>query len=260
MKSQTDENLPGVSCLCLAYGRVSVLEEAIASFLRQTYEGPKELVILNDLDAQKLIFDHPEVKVVNEKRRFATLGEKRNAICAIARYDILFPWDDDDICLGHRLEVSLRLLEPDVSFSKPKTAFMLNDGRITKLERNVFHAQCCFRRALFDDVGGYPRVTKGEDLGFERKFSGRDGVRIEELPPEQNFYLYRWAGVWPHVSGLGLDSDKDETGYDTYEEEIRRRIRDGALPEGDIELKPHWRDDYERLAREFLSQGATSAP
>ena len=43
------DGLPGVSCICLTYGRVALLEEAIFSFLQQDYAGVKELIVLNDL-------------------------------------------------------------------------------------------------------------------------------------------------------------------------------------------------------------------
>ena len=55
-------HLPPVSAMCLTYGRPHVLEEAIHSFLKQDYLGPKEMIVLNDCDQQVLLFDHPEVK------------------------------------------------------------------------------------------------------------------------------------------------------------------------------------------------------
>jgi len=76
---------PPVSCMCLTYGRPHVLEEAIESFLRQDYDGVKELIVLNDLDCQTLRFDHPEVRMINVPSRFYTVGEKRNACAALAR-------------------------------------------------------------------------------------------------------------------------------------------------------------------------------
>ena len=58
-----------VSCFCCTYGRPDVLEEAIESFLRQDYEGPKELIVLNDFTQQTLHFEHPEVKIINAEQR-----------------------------------------------------------------------------------------------------------------------------------------------------------------------------------------------
>src|SRR5205807_6800276 len=69
--------MDGVSCLCLTYGRGRLLEEAIESFLRQDWPGPKELIVLNDHPDQELVIDHPEI-LVNLPRRLRTLGEKRN--------------------------------------------------------------------------------------------------------------------------------------------------------------------------------------
>ena len=57
-------NYPSISAKCITYGRVSTLEEAIYSFLQQDYPGEKELVIVNDYPKQKLIFDHPEIKII----------------------------------------------------------------------------------------------------------------------------------------------------------------------------------------------------
>src|SRR6185437_12376322 len=90
---------PGVSCLCLTYGRPRLLEESVESFLRQDWPGPKELVILNDHPEQPIVFEHPEVFVCNVGRRLRSLGEKRNLSVALARHDNLLVWDDDDIYL-----------------------------------------------------------------------------------------------------------------------------------------------------------------
>ncbi len=75
---------PAVNCICLTYGRPEVLEEAIESFLQQDYSGHKELIVLNDYAEQTLIFDHPEVRVINLPRRCRTVGEKMISIICIA--------------------------------------------------------------------------------------------------------------------------------------------------------------------------------
>ena len=60
---------PPVSCMCLTYGRPHLLEEAIESFLRQDYQGQKELIVLNDLPQEELLFNHPEVHIINVSKR-----------------------------------------------------------------------------------------------------------------------------------------------------------------------------------------------
>jgi glycosyltransferase involved in cell wall biosynthesis len=101
----------GVSCLCLTYGRPFLLEEAVESFLRQTWNGSRELIILNDHPDQELVFDHRDIVVVNKKQRLRSLGEKRNLSVALARYEHLLPWDDDDIHLPSRIEETTRELK-----------------------------------------------------------------------------------------------------------------------------------------------------
>ena len=74
---------PPVSCICLTYGRSELLEEAIYAFLKQDYEGPKELIVLNDHKRQKLQLYHPEVKIFNLSQHFRTDAEKRNAAVSL---------------------------------------------------------------------------------------------------------------------------------------------------------------------------------
>ena len=64
---------PLISCKCITYGRTNLLEEAVHSFLIQEYNGPKELIIVNDYPLQTLIFNHPEVKVINTDTTFPTI-------------------------------------------------------------------------------------------------------------------------------------------------------------------------------------------
>ena len=67
-----------ISCLCCTYGRPPdrqyLLEEALQSFIQQSYPD-KELIIVNDCPEQELVFQHPDVVVVNLPRRCRTLGE-----------------------------------------------------------------------------------------------------------------------------------------------------------------------------------------
>ena len=113
---------PAVSCICPTYGRPALLEEAIYCFLQQDYPGPKELIVLNDYAGQTLLFDHPEVRMINLPTRFRTVGEKRNAAVALAAHDLLFVWDDDDIYLPHRLSFSVANFDAQKGFFKPNQA------------------------------------------------------------------------------------------------------------------------------------------
>ncbi len=69
-------NLPFISCKCITYGRVETLEESLHSFLKQDYPTDKcEMIIVNDYPLQKLVFEHPQVRVYNLDQTFTTIGE-----------------------------------------------------------------------------------------------------------------------------------------------------------------------------------------
>ena len=164
---------PAVSCICLTYGRPHVLEEAIYSFLRQDYGGRKELIILNDYVEQTLRFDHPEVRVINLPVRFRTVGEKRNAAIALAKHDLLFVWDDDDIYLSHRLRFSVANFDLQKGYFKANLGWYLDNDRLRGPEANLFHANGCWLRSRFDAVRGYDSEGSGHDWLFEKRMTQR---------------------------------------------------------------------------------------
>jgi len=96
-------NYPFISAKCITYGRVDLLEESIYSFINQDYPGKKEMIIVNDYPLQKLIFDHPEIKIYNLDYTFQTIGEKENFAVSQCSSNIIAVWDDDDVALPNHL-------------------------------------------------------------------------------------------------------------------------------------------------------------
>jgi glycosyl transferase family 2 len=232
------EETPPVSCMCLTYGRPHLLEEAVESFLRQDYRGPKELVIVNDLSDQHLAFEHPEVRIFNIAQRFRTVGEKRNATAALCTHDWLLPWDDDDIYLPWRISCSVTMMEPARAFFTPARGLELNGSVLSGPHSNRFHSSSCFHRTLFDRVGGYPHKNTGEDTDFERKVAR--ALRARTLartsgPSGKIFYIYRWAGT----ASYHLSWFNDRDGHERVPDYVAERLRCGSLRNGEIALKPH---------------------
>ena len=234
---------PLVSCLCPTFGRCGhawqhLLEEAVESFLRQT-DVHSELLILNDHPGQEIVFDHPRVRVINQAQRFRTLGEKYNALVSHAAGSLLAPWEDDDISLPHRLELSReRLGERD--YYNPRVFWCLdNRGLHWRHSLGVGHNLSLFRRRAWQAVGGYPAVTGSQDLVMDGRLTGHAGVccRVDEepLPVPQWYYVYRFGASPCHLSGA-----EDAQGY--YDSL-------GAAPaaNGRFTLQPHWREDYSAL-------------
>ena len=253
MKQTSQQALPSISCLSVTFARPRLLEEAIQSFLKQDYAGEKELIILNDFHLQELAFDHPEITVINLPRKVNTLGEKRNMAAALAKGEVLFPWDDDDISLSFRVSQSINfLLSQNAEFYKPTTALLWNKGLIDNINRNNFHAQCCYTRVLFNQAF-YSAMGSGEDQEFEEKIEKIINRKIaSEVLPHENFYLYRWAGTGSyHLSVVASEDGQD--GEAVLLKQQTARAERNEIPTGKICLSPNWQSDYEKQAKDFIA-------
>lgn len=246
--SRPDIGQPLVSCICMTYNRAPdhlwLVEEAIASFLRQTYPR-KELVVINDCPAQELVCDAPGVRVINVPERYPTLGHKHNAAVRFAKGDLIAPWDDDDISLPWRLERSVELLGAADLLNPRRYWFLDGNGLHRDHETGVGHITSIFTRDAWEAVGGYPTISLGVDAEMDRRLREWRDRAIDPmlgdppLLPEEWFYVYRWGVSPQHLSANG-----DPALY----AEI------GALPTvpGRFVLRPHWREDYVARTRSAL--------
>ncbi|HLK67476.1 MAG TPA: glycosyltransferase family A protein [Bryobacteraceae bacterium] len=248
---------PPISCVCVTYGRPQrILEEAVYSFLQQDYGGSKELLILNDFSRQTIVFDHPEVTVINAPARFASLGEKRNAAAALCRYDFQAVWDDDDIFLPHRLTFSMSRYDPARRFFKARQAFVLNRDLLIGPKTWGFHSAALWHRSLFEEAGLYAAIDSGEDHDLEMRFKAivGPGLYYDCIEPGEIYYIYRWAGTGSfHLSAFG----RGPAGHQRVEQFVSQQLARGEILPGEIRLQPQWNADYLRLVRRHLTLGAT---
>jgi hypothetical protein len=252
--SRSPGDLPLISCIFASYNRPPdhqhLIEEAIESFLRQTYPN-KELIVLNDCPDQELVCDAPGVRVVNVAERFPTLGDKQNAAIRMANGDLIAVWDDDDLSLPWRLSLSVdRLGEAD--YFNPRAYWFL-DGRGLHADHAMGYAQnaSLFTRTAFEAVGGYPAISLGADAEMDTRL-GRLARVIDPLrgsaPLKRTewFYIYRW-GVSPvHLSGKAEGNFYGEIGT-------------RPVTPGRFHLTPHWRRDYEAETRALLDAALVAA-
>jgi glycosyltransferase involved in cell wall biosynthesis len=243
-----DDGMPLVSCVCATYGRSPdhqhLLEEAIESFVRQTYPH-KELVVLNDCPAQELVCDAPGVRVVNMPERFPTLGEKWNAAVGLARGELIAIWDDDDISLPWRLALSVERLG-DADYFNPRCYwFEDTNGLHTDHPVGYAHMAGLFRKSAFQAVGGYPAISFGCDAEMDGALSRLDRVvdpQRRGSPPLTRgewFYIYRWGVSAAHVSSRA-------------DEDVYRQVGTRPVQQGRFLLHPHWRTDYEAATRQLV--------
>ncbi|MCB0207680.1 MAG: glycosyltransferase [Anaerolineae bacterium] len=257
---------PEVSCICPTYGRVDVLEEAIYSFLKQDYRGSKELIILNDFEQQTLVFDHPEVRIINFPKRLRTLGEKYKAAVGLCSHDLIFVWHDDDIYLPHRLSYAVKQIygnntRPDFnlkkhkSFFRPDKVLVWNGQQLSGPAVGRFHGGSSWTRALFASVRGYAHINYGYDEELETQFEkDPQDILISDILPEDIYYIYRQGGNNTyHLSDFASDGAGNE--YDRVAAFVQCQAEQGKIKQGHIELEPRWQTDYTHLVRDFLQAG-----
>jgi glycosyltransferase involved in cell wall biosynthesis len=248
--------LPSVSAHCITYGRNQCLQEAIQFFLDQDYAGPKELVIVNDLPEQRLVFEHPEVRILNLPERAPSIGEKRNLAISECTGEILVCWDDDDGFLADHITSCVRYLA-DSEYAKPDTCFLWT--RNTSFEiTHSFIAQHVFTREAFYRSGGYPAINSGQDKRLDAELRRVSRCNEPTLRPHEVTYLFRWGNGEYHLSAHGQDSSSGGSGFDIIGESVARQLASGALPRGEVRLRPTFRLEYYRLVANYLRTLASS--
>lgn len=177
----------GLICaVCPTFNRPELLPRAIRSFEKQTYEN-RYLIVIDDLGQyENQRGDRWELISVP---RFKTLGEKRNFGAAHAPRDTwaYAVWDDDDLYMPWHLEGIAEALHRG-EFVQPRHAVDFWYGnwvvvetfkrRINGLPINRFSYHGCwaYTKRLFDIIGGYPKVSLGDDQDFQREVLRRKRI------------------------------------------------------------------------------------
>jgi len=243
---------PFFSCICLTAGRTALLEEVIAAFERQDYQGRSELVILNTLPEQQLeLSGCDRVHIVNAKCRPLSLGNARNMAINEARGDWFVTWDDDDQYLPNHLSNFAAHAEGNDWLWMNRQFYVIgrNVKSIVQGSANVL----AFSRTAWERTGGYRNMNCGEDRDFVgRVTSSIHGSRIE-LPDDKISFLYAWGQGVYHQSGMGDDKPGRATSWDRAYSDLKRRLANRQIKPGAIQLKPTVRHDYEAAAREFVT-------
>lgn len=217
-----------VSAVCLAYDlprRLDVLEEAIESFLRQTYPI-KELVIVNDTPGMTMECDAPGVRVINVPP-CEFLGQKYNSGVEEAKGSLICSWDDDDISLPWRMSLSVEQLGTHDYFN-PKAYWILYDDKWKHEYKTGYgHNASIFRKTAWEKVGKYEALPNGQqDAAMDRALIYNTDYVIGNGNIEESAYLYRFStGLHHGCHGPNPDPAKD----------------------GHFVLNPHWNENYVKM-------------
>jgi len=102
---------------------------AIQYFLRQDY-AHAELLILDDSDGsiKEWVPEVSNIHYIHHRKRFATIGDKRNYACSMATGDIIMHWDDDDWYAPDWITRQVHALQDDAEICGLRELFFYQPG------------------------------------------------------------------------------------------------------------------------------------
>jgi hypothetical protein len=248
-------NYPMISAKMITYGRVEFLEESLHSFLLQNYPGEKELVIVNDYPLQKLVFDHPDVRIYNLDETFKTIGEKENYAIERCSGELIAVWDDDDVALSNHLSNIAKFWRPDANILHWENGVFYNEPNITSI-MGLGNSGIVYSKKAWEAIGKSPIENAGGDMTLVvalQKLS-REGLVLASPTNEECSWFYIWGGRGYHQSGQGTDTADKPNIIQRHSEYIENLRRKNLIPTGDIQLNPHWNKDYAQMLKDYVSK------
>jgi glycosyltransferase involved in cell wall biosynthesis len=237
----------------ITYGRVEFLEESLHSFLIQDYPGEKELVIVNDYPLQKLVFDHPDVRIYNLDETFKTIGEKENYATELCRGDIICQWDDDDVAMPWHLTNVAKYFTDDVNILHWNPGVFYNNGQITDITW-IGNSGIVFRKSAWEAIGGHAIENAGYDMTFVEQLNKYGGRTFAAPPKEEASWFYMWGGRGYHMSGMGTDTSDRANVIERHSNHVEVLRLKGLIPTGDVQLNSHWKVDYEQQLKDYKNK------
>lgn len=229
-----------VTVLIPTYARVRWLEAAIWSAVMQDHSGLVQVLVLNDCERQELRSSHPRVRVLN-RSRFATLGEKRNALLHHATTEWVTFLDDDDFLLPWHCERLGAISEERRTLvnSVMSSSHIFAQGAVLTRKEGPVPIDVVTRvKGLRFDA-----LDVGEDQRFRNGLAEHSCVETVAHPS----YVYCWSNGVFHISG-----DSTAQAGERFRAVAITRMNEGAEQQGVIQLslhKPILFDDAVELAR-----------
>jgi len=229
----------------MTYGRTWLLAEAIEAYIRQDYLGPSELIVVNDFTDMTITVDCEQygdrIKIINLPKRMPSLNDKFDLGVEVAQYPLIAMWDDDDICLPHRLSQSVdawqQLGEPGyISLSHH---YNYSQGRQPQIVARGVHGSDMFTRDTYVALDG-SQGSGHNDQNFVTK-AKEDGIFAIFDNSSAPCYVYRWGGITGHQSCYG---GSVESSMQRFHLDV---VRDPRFLTGKIMIVPAWSQDYVSL-------------
>jgi len=250
MEIDSMNSLPSISAKCITYGRVDFLEEAIYSFLQQDYAGEKEMVIVNDYPLQTLIFDHPEIRIINLDKTFPTIGDKENFAVNQCKGELIAVWDDDDVALSNHMTNIAKYWKEDTNLLHWNRGVFYNNRAITDITQ-LGNSGIVYSKKIWEELGGHPLENAGYDMTFVQAIRKKGGI-VEAAPPDEEVsWFYMWGGRGYHMSGQGTDVPGKANVIKRHASHVERERQQGRIPIGNVQLYPRWQRNYPEMLKAF---------
>jgi glycosyltransferase involved in cell wall biosynthesis len=193
-----------VLTICPTYGRLPYLGRFVASFLSQTHTN-SDLVIINDDSNINVVCDIDRVTVINiNKKQLVDVKRNIGAIMGL-EYDLIMPWDDDDIFLPSQIEYHVQKFKenPDIELFRNTQCFITYNNafdRSTNSPNSIAYTPSAYLK-----YGAYNHFLKdgAGDASFYNKISNK--LVVDE--PEHAYFVYNFSGVNYHLSSNGNEDN-----------------------------------------------------
>lgn len=258
------------------FNRADLLEETVASILRQTYTDFRLLICDNasedDTRAVVAAFDDPRIDYVRSAENLG-MNANLNRVIDLATTDYLAVVPDDDLLYPEHLRRTVDVLDRHPNVGMVHTAFDLIDGsgRILEKSRMLLPARSAIvieQSTEFLERGMQSMLTVhwGSALFRRSALVDADGFRAEDEPLADLPLLLRVGSRWDiaclsaSLAALRLHADSTTVAVGSFTGHIRYRQRlrfldETALPVG---RSKHYRVLAERaLRRERVLDVAT---
>ncbi|MCR8842112.1 glycosyltransferase [Paenibacillus sp. SC116] len=229
-----------ISVLTITYRRPHLLEEAIESFLRQDFSGESEMVIINDSPRVEYVFKHPQIRIVNVKEMFTSIGSKLKFGFSQCKYKYIYRLDDDDLLAPRALSHTWDdiIAHPGYEIYRSDGHYFFVDNKFKGIYSNVNTGNVYTKNYLSRIE--IPDSSFGEDYTMTFSFN----ANIYKSPREQKTMIYRWGMNTYHISGMGNINEIARRAWTDLIVENVAKERNTSVEEGLLMLRPHFQEDY----------------
>ena len=224
-----------ISILTLTYQRHHLLEEAIHSYLLQheSYKHHSEMVVINDSPDVEYVFDHPNIKIINLKKRFPSVGKKLEWGFTQCKYDWVYRLDDDDLLSPWALEINekYRISHPHKDVLRCQKHYFYTHNQYQGLSDSINNGNC-YSQNYIKRVGNF-RDTSGDEDNW-LTFHNNADIHIGDLG--KYTMIYRWGMGTYHISGMGNYEDNNWI--------LSNTDKLSKTESGIINLNPQFKENY----------------